>query len=81
VVADIHRERLSSSPNIEDAGWRGRGRISKLDLAEITWPVLERRIQRAIKNGHKGPPIMQAVVRAYEMAATKLRSNTILRRH
>lgn len=81
LVAAVHAERLSSSPDITAVGWPGRGRISKLDLAEATWPVLEHRIRRAIARGHKGPPIMQAVVRAYEMASGAFRSNMMLRRH
>jgi hypothetical protein len=80
LVAAIHRERLTASPNIDDVNWRGRGKLSKPDLADAMWPILEQRIQRAIKRGHKGPPIMQAAIRAYEMAAVSWRVSTMLRR-
>ncbi len=80
LIAAIHRERLSASPNIDDVNWRGRGKISKPELADAMWPTLEQRIQRAIKRGHKGPPIMQAAVRAYAMATSYRRLNIVLRR-
>ncbi len=80
LIAAIHREGLTSSPNIDDVNWGGRGRLSKPDLADAMWPVLERRIERAIKRGHKGPPIMQAAVRAYEMATVSWRVSTMLTR-
>jgi hypothetical protein len=80
LIAAIRRERLTSSPNIDDVNWRGRGRISKPDLADAMWPVLERRIKRAIKRGHKGPAIMQAAIRAYEMATVSWRVSTMLTR-
>ncbi len=80
LIAQINQERFSSSPDIGDIRWPGRGPISKLSLADKTWPLLEARIQRAIQRGHRGPPIMQAVLRAYEMASSSVRSTTVLRR-
>ena len=80
LIAAIHRERLTASPNIDDVNWRGRGKLSKPDLADAMWPILEQRIQRAIRRGHKGPPVMQAAIRAYEMASVSWRISTMLRR-
>jgi hypothetical protein len=36
LIADIYRERCTSSPDILAVKWRGRGRISELDLADVT---------------------------------------------
>jgi hypothetical protein len=47
-------------PSIERA-WRASG-VSKVDLANALWSILERRIRVAIECGTKGPPIMQAVL-------------------
>ncbi len=80
LVAAINRERGTTSPNIDDVNWPGRGKLSKPDLADAMWPILERRIQRALSRGHKGPPIMQAAYRAYEMASVSWRLSTMLRR-
>ncbi len=80
LVAAIHNERLTTSPNIDKINWRGRGKLSKPDLADTMWPILEQRIHRAIKGGHKGPPIMQAAVRAHGMAAASWRGIAMLRR-
>lgn len=70
------------SPNVDDVfrRWRGSG-LSKTKLADALWPVLEKRIRRAIARGEQGPPIMQALARAYAMAAAPYRSNMILRRY
>jgi hypothetical protein len=76
----INAERLGSYPNVERIGWPGRGAISKPDLADATWPLLETRIRSAITKGHRGPPIMKAVLRAYEMASPSFRSSVVLRR-
>jgi hypothetical protein len=80
LIAAIHRERLTSSPNIDDVNWRGRGKLSKPDLADTMWPLLQQRIERAIRRKQKGPAIMKAAIRAYEMASSSHRSNTMLRR-
>jgi hypothetical protein len=79
LIAAIHRERLTPSPNIDDVNWRGRGRLSKPDLADAMWPLLEKRIERAINRKQQGPPIMKAAFRAFEMASSTHRSNTMLR--
>ena len=80
LVTHIRRERMSSSPNIDDVKWRAC-KISKPDLADAMWPILEQRIRRAMARGHKGPPVMKAVIRAYEMLHTTPRGSTVLRRH
>jgi hypothetical protein len=67
------------SPNVDDVFWKGSG-LSKTKLADALWPVLEKKVRRAIERRQPGPPIMRALVRAYEMAATPYRSNMILRR-
>ena len=81
LIAQIHTERLSSSPDIAAVGWRGRGPIRKPDLANAMWPLLEARIKRAVARGHAGPPVMQGVLRAYEMASASYGIRRALRRH
>jgi hypothetical protein len=66
------------TPNIEDAR-KGSG-VSKIQLAEATWPLLKRRIERAIARGHRGPPIMRGVLRAYELASLSYQLTTIIER-
>jgi hypothetical protein len=80
LVEAIHMQRTCDpSPNVDDVFWRRSG-LSKTTLADALWPVLEKRIRRAIERGQQGPPIMRAIVRAYEMAAAPYRSNMMLRR-
>jgi hypothetical protein len=81
LVNDIHAERVSPSPNIEDLRWRGRGPLRKTDLADVLWPLLEARIKRAIARGNTGPPIMKGMLRAYEMASASYGVHRALRRH
>jgi hypothetical protein len=67
LITNIHQQRtLSSSPDVLKA-W-DKSRVSKLDLAESLWPGLEARIEHAITTGTSGPPVMKAVLRAYELA-------------
>ena len=62
-------------PNVEKVFWNGSG-LSKLTLADALWPVLEKRIDVAIRRGHHGPLVM----RAYEMASISEHWPVILRR-
>jgi len=66
------------SPDIEDA-WRGSG-VSKIELADALWPLLEAQIERAVEAGEPGPPVMRAVVRAYELAFMNYGADMALRR-
>jgi hypothetical protein len=80
LINAIHLQRTRDpSPNVDDVFWKGSG-LSKTGLADALWPVLEKRIRRAIARGQQGPPIMRALARAYEMAATPYRSNMMLQR-
>ncbi len=80
LVRSIHQQRtLDSSPNIDDA-WKKSG-VSKLDLADELWPLLEARIERAISQGTSGPPVMKAMLRAYELAMVSYQLNMSVRRH
>lgn len=62
----LERQRRSPSPNVERA-WQSSG-ISKVELAEAMWPLIEARVRRAIARGTKGPPIMANALRAYKLA-------------
>lgn len=66
-------------PNVDKIFWRG-SRLEKTELADALWPVLDKRIRRAIGRGQQGPPIMKALIRAYEMAFAPYRSDMMLRR-
>ncbi|MDQ6900091.1 MAG: hypothetical protein M3072_11380 [Candidatus Dormibacteraeota bacterium] len=78
LIDDIRRQRTNRSPNIEHA-WPQSG-IRKLQLADAYWPLLERRIERAIAAGTHSPLIMAAAVRAYELALLSYRRTMGLRR-
>jgi hypothetical protein len=80
LIQAINNQRtLDPTPNIEDA-WKKSG-VRKVQLAEQLWPLLERRVRRAITEGTQGPPIMRAVVRAYQLSVLSPRANMALRRH
>jgi len=76
---DLQRTR-DPTPDIEDAAWN-RSRIKKTSLAEEMWPQLEARIERAIAARTTGPPVMKAVLRAYELAMLSYRLHMSVRRH
>jgi hypothetical protein len=79
LVHAIHQQRTRDrTPNIEDA-WRASG-VSKPQLAKTLWPVLESRVLQAMERGGKGPPVMQAALRARELAHRSRRSGTIIRK-
>ena len=70
-------------PNVEKVWKRGRwpgSGLDKVPLAEALWPVLERKVKRAIRRGTAGPPVMRACMRAYEMLAVSERVPVALRR-
>jgi hypothetical protein len=80
LIADVHKQRtLDPTPDIEDV-WK-QSRVSKRDLVPCLLPLLEARIERAIATGTKGPPVMNAVTRARELANLSYRGHVVLRRH
>jgi len=81
LVAEVARVRASNKPNV-DKIWPTAGISNlKVSLADELWPVLERRIERAITRGTSGPPVMRAALRAYELAMFSYRQNMSVRRH
>ena len=80
LIHSINMQRTADpSPDIDDA-WKQSG-VSKLELADALWPLLNARIERAIERGTMGPPIMKGVIRAYELALLSYRRSMSLRRH
>jgi hypothetical protein len=69
----------SNAPNVEQVFWPN-SRLKKTTLADALWPVLQRKINKAIQHGQKGPPVMQACLRAYEMLTVSEGQPIILRR-
>jgi hypothetical protein len=69
----------NAAPNIEHA-WKKSG-VSKIDLADALWPILEARIKRAVEEATAGPPVMKAMLRAYELASLSYGLNMSVRRH
>jgi hypothetical protein len=65
---------------VEEAAWRG-SRTSKMTLAEEMWPHLETRIERAIAKRTMGPPVMKAVLRAWELAIVSYQLHMLMRHH
>ena len=79
LVADIYQRTKDPTPDIDDA-WRKSG-VSKPELADVLWPILEARIERAISMGTLGPPIMKAALRVYELANLSYGLNVSVKRH
>jgi hypothetical protein len=80
LVRAIHMQRTHDpSPNVDDVFWKGSD-LSKTKLADALWPLLEKKIRRAINRNEPGPPIMRACIRAYEMAAAPYRTSMMLQR-
>jgi hypothetical protein len=79
----VRAERARPEPNIDRVwsanAWPGAN-LSKVRLAEACWPILERKIERAIASGSEGPPLMRAAVRAWELAARPTRRHMALQR-
>jgi hypothetical protein len=80
LINNLHMQRTRDpEPNVEKVFWRGAG-IDKLLLADALWPVLEGKINGAIQQGKPGPQVMQACIRAYEMASVSQGISIMLRR-
>jgi hypothetical protein len=80
LIDNLHMQRTRHpEPNVEKAFWRKSG-LDKVPLADALWPVLERKISDAIRQGKLGPQVMQACVRAYEMASVSQGVSIMLRR-
>lgn len=84
LIADLAVERARAAPNVDRVysmhKWPG-ARLSKPVVAEASWPLLAQRIKRAIARSQQGPPIMRAMLRAWELANLSPRSGMALRRH
>ncbi len=81
LIARGARVRTSRKPSVESI-WPNAGILNlKVALADELWPLLERRIESAIARGTKGPPVMKAAVRAYELAMLSYRRQMLVRRH
>lgn len=59
------QRRYDPTPNVDDA-WKGSG-VSKPELNDELWPLLERRIVKALREGSAGPPILRAARRVQEL--------------
>ena len=79
LIHGIEMQRTHNAPDIEKVFWRN-SRLTKPSLADALWPVLEKRINTAIRRGHQGPPVMRACLRAYEMLSISEGRSIILRR-
>jgi len=79
LVQSIQSLRSGPSPDIAKVFWRGC-HLSKVSLTEFLWPVLERKIERAIERRTQGPPVMRALLRAHELAVLSFGQRTALRR-
>ncbi|MFZ0127978.1 MAG: hypothetical protein WAL77_00985 [Candidatus Dormiibacterota bacterium] len=81
LVGRVARERASRRPDA-DRVWPTSGIANlKVSLAGQLWPLLEKRIEAAIGRKTKGPPIMKAALRAYELATLSYRQRMSIRRH
>lgn len=83
LILAVQAERARPEPNIEriwsSNAWPGAN-LSKPRLADSCWPMLEKKIERAIASGSSGPPLMRAAVRAWELAARPTRRHMALQR-
>lgn len=79
LIPAVARQRLSAKPDVCRA-WRQSG-VSKPKLADALWPLLARKIKRAIREGRPGPPIMRAAMRAHQLALRDARGTIVLRRN
>jgi hypothetical protein len=84
LLRSIQNQRLRAglpnrSPDINNA-WSSSG-VSKLDLADALWPVLKARIERAMESDTaRRPPVMKAIIRAYQLANLDYGRYMVLRR-
>ena len=66
LITNLSKQRqLDPTPNVDDA-WKTSG-VSKPALNEELWPILERRIQSALRSGGDGPPILRAAHRVQDL--------------
>jgi hypothetical protein len=65
--------------SVGELRWPGSG-LTESTLADALWPVLEKKINTAIQRGYKGPPVMQACLRAYKMVSVSEGLPMMLRR-
>jgi hypothetical protein len=80
LIQNLNMQRTRDpEPNVDKVFWRGSG-LKKVTLAEALWPVLERKINKAVQRGTPGPPVMRACLRAYEMLAVSENVSVALRR-
>ena len=80
LLSDLRKQRGRPAPDVSKVyRWHQSG-LSKPILADALWPVLERKIQTALDRGTPGPPVLQACIRAYEMAAVSEKVSIMLRR-
>jgi hypothetical protein len=80
LIQGINSQRTRSpAPDVEKVFWRNSD-LKKTTLADALWPVLEHKINQAIQRGQKGPSVMQACLRAYEMLTVSEGRPIILRR-
>jgi hypothetical protein len=80
LINGLHIQRVHDpTPDVEELTWPGSG-VKKPALADALWPILEAKITKAIQLGQKGPPVMRACLRAYEMASVSQGLLMMLRR-
>jgi hypothetical protein len=80
LMNDLRHLRGRPAPDVSKVyRWADSG-LSKPVLADALWPVLESKIQSALDRGTPGPTVLQACIRAYEMAAVSENVPIILRR-
>lgn len=81
LISNLRWQRNHRAPNVDKVCWPGSGLYKfKPTLVDALWPVLEGKINKAIQLGRKGPPIMHACIRAYEMAIVSYNVPMMLRR-
>ena len=80
LVNGLHMQRTrSAAPDVGQVFWPNSG-LTKPILADALWPVLENKINDAIQHDRPGPQVMQACIRAYEMASVSQGVSIMLRR-
>jgi hypothetical protein len=80
LIRNLRAQRARSAPDVAKVFWGPQSGLTKPALADALRPVLEAKINKAIREGKKGPPVMQACVRAYEMASVTYGLSMMLRR-
>jgi hypothetical protein len=80
LISNLRAQRARSEPDVAKVFWGPQSGLAKPALADALWPVLHAKISKAIRDGKKGPPVMRACVRAYEMAVVSYGLKIMLRR-